>query len=69
MDTPLLRTPIGDESLAISAEAARLGIEVCYCSIYDDCWWLVRRSFGGGTRWEHAEVRECVVEDSRRFKM
>ena len=52
-----------------SNSIGRVGIEVCYCSIYDDCWWLRRPSFAGGARWYHEEVEICTIDNNRRFSM
>jgi Co/Zn/Cd efflux system component len=63
--------PSNADSLGIkfSSVTGRIGIEVCYCSIYDDCWWLRRPSFAGGGRWRHEEVESCSIDDNRRFSM
>ena len=59
----------GVQSDSVSGQVERVGMRVCFCSIYDDCWWLLRPSFGGGTRWTFEEVKDCVVEENRRFRM
>ncbi len=63
--------PVFTDSIPIKLSEAgeRVGIEVCYCSIYDDCWWLRRPSFGTGGRWTHEEADVCVIDEEKRFGM
>ena len=60
---------VGEMSEILSDSIGRVGIEVCYCSIYEDCWWLRRPSFAGGARWNHEEVKVCTIDNDRRFSM
>jgi hypothetical protein len=53
----------------ISQAGGRIGLELCYCSVYEDCWWLRRPSFATGGRWTHEEVKECRIPEERRFMM
>jgi hypothetical protein len=53
----------------ISQLTGRVGIELCYCTIYDDCWRLRRPTFEGGGRWTHEEVKSCSIDENRRFSM
>jgi hypothetical protein len=63
--------PADGDSIAakLSDASGRIGIEICYCSVYEDCWWLRRPSFAGGGRWTHEEVEACTIEDRKRFRM
>jgi hypothetical protein len=53
----------------LSDSTGRIGIQICYCSVYDDCWWLRRPSFAGGSRWTHEEVKVCTISDTDQFRM
>lgn len=63
--------PVAGDSIAraLSNASGRIGIEICYCSVYEDCWWLRRPTFAGGGRWTHEEVDACTTEERRAFRM
>ena len=50
----------GDLVTDILALDDELGIELCYCSVYDDCW-IVDRSN------ETIEVRNCLIDENQSF--
>jgi hypothetical protein len=68
-EVQILKVREGAQSERLSAQTGRIGMEVCFCSIYEDCWWLRRPSFGTGSGWTFEDVSSCAIDRAQRFSM
>ncbi|MBD0260993.1 MAG: hypothetical protein ICV83_35175 [Cytophagales bacterium] len=41
---------------------SRLDLQICYCSVYKDCWTLVKAQMGNGTKSVYRQTGACRVE-------
>jgi hypothetical protein len=67
----ILRVPPGPGADSASARSGRLGMEVCYCSVYHECWRMADPHLGGseGSTQRVAPVSKCSDPPERRFEM
>jgi hypothetical protein len=54
-----------------SVRSARMGVDICYCSIYRDCWRVIDPHVGGsGASTQRTEpAKSCEVPEGERFQM
>lgn len=57
---------VADAAVAdsVQAQIERLAVEICYCSIYEECWWY-RQPFGATSFRERIESCPATEEDFR----
>jgi len=61
------RGPLAD-SLAVATSDLR--VDICYCSAYEDCWWLRDAHLGASRSFQTvSETESCVVPESEEFLM
>ncbi len=61
------RGPLAD---SLHAAAENLALDICYCSAYEDCWWLTDPRVGAARSHQSvAPVEACVVPDEEAFQM
>lgn len=57
----LVAVPTAELPPDLPARLGRIGIEVCYASVYGDVWKLVSRGLGGPTEWSEGD--QCPHQD------
>ena len=56
------------DSLSIASELLR--VDICYCSAYEDCWWLRDAQIGAARSFQTVSAAEtCTVPESEQFRM
>ena len=62
--------PSGPEADSLHVAAADLGLDICYCSAYDDCYWLTDPRVGAARSHQStAPAESCDVPENERFLM
>ena len=62
--------PRGRSADSLQSAAADLGLDICYCSAYEDCWWLTDPRVGAARSHQStAPVESCEIPESERFLM
>ena len=62
--------PRGALADSLSIAAADLRVDICYCSAYEDCWWLTDPHLGAARSHQALRPTEaCSAPDERRFVM
>ena len=62
--------PGGGSADSLQVASADLGLDICYCSAYDDCYWLTDPRLGAARSHQStAEAETCDVPEHERFLM
>lgn len=62
--------PRGAAADSLHVAAAELEVAICYCSAYEDCWWLTDPRLGAARSHQSvAPAESCDVPESDRFLM